>query len=84
MITRIKIHKVYAIKSINRNYIYVGMTNNLDERLNRHNKGWDKTTSSYAPFRLLYEESFDDRASARIKEKYLKSGVGKEFLKSLI
>jgi len=56
----------------------------LDERLNRHNKGWDKTTSSYAPFRLLYEESFDDRASARIKEKYLKSGVGKEFLKSLI
>jgi len=79
-----KMITVYAIKSKKRNYIYVGLTGNLGVRLERHNKGGNKTTSSYAPFELLYVENCDDRKSARLREKYLKSGVGKEFLKDLI
>jgi putative endonuclease len=77
-------YKVYAIKSKNRNYIYVGLTTNLEERLNRHNSGKNRTTSAYSPFDLIYSEECFDRKSARVKEKYLKSGVGKEFLKSLL
>ena len=34
------------------------------------------------PWKILYFEEVSDRASARQKEKYYKSGVGKEFLKS--
>ena len=30
---------VYAIKSINRNYIYVGMTNEVERRFDEHNTG---------------------------------------------
>ena len=56
---------------------------NLEERLNRHNKGWEKTTKAYAPFKLIYSEDYDDRKSARQIEKNLKSGIGKEFLKNL-
>jgi putative endonuclease len=74
---------VYAIKSNNRNYIYVGMSNNLERRLYEHNQRQNKSTKAYAPFTLLYSESFDSRSDARVKEKYLKSGVGKAFLKSL-
>ena len=74
---------VYAIKSNNRNYIYVGMSNNLERRLDEHNRRQNKSTKAYAPFTLLYSESFDSRSDARVKEKYLKSGVGKAFLKSL-
>jgi putative endonuclease len=74
---------VYAIKSNNRNYIYVGMSNNLERRLDEHNQRQNKSTKAYAPFTLLYSESFDSRSDARVKEKYLKSGVGKAFLKSL-
>ncbi len=74
---------VYAIRSLNRNYIYVGMTFDLNVRLDRHNKGYERTTKPYRPFSLIYKEEFPDRIKARKKEKYLKSGIGKEFLKSL-
>jgi putative endonuclease len=77
-------HTVYALKSQTRNYMYVGMTANLERRLFQHNTGHEKTTRPYAPFTLLWVEVFPSRAEARMREKYLKSGVGKEFLKSLL
>ena len=66
-----EMYKVYAIKSCRRNYIYVGFTINLEERLNRHNKGWEKITRAYVPFKLIYSEDCNDRKSARRREKYL-------------
>ncbi|WKD85187.1 hypothetical protein KCTC32516_00526 [Polaribacter huanghezhanensis] len=74
---------VYAISSIKRNYIYVGLTNNLEKRLIRHNKGYKPTTKPYAPFQLIYSEITETRIEARAKEKYWKSGIGKEKLRSL-
>lgn len=76
-------YTVYAIKSTDRNYIYVWLTNNLERRLNEHNLGKEKTTKPYSPFKLIYSEKFKTRIEARIKEKYLKSGCWKEFLKDL-
>jgi putative endonuclease len=76
-------YKVYAIKIKNRNYIYVGLTSNLEERLQRHNSGREKTTRAYRPFELIYSEDHPTREEARKREKYLKSGVGKEFLKKI-
>ncbi|TAL42922.1 MAG: GIY-YIG nuclease family protein [Chitinophagaceae bacterium] len=74
---------VYAVKSLSRNYIYVGMTNDVSRRLVEHNNGENKSTKAYKPFILIYTEGFPDRTSGRIKERYLKSGVGKEFLRTL-
>ncbi len=76
-------YKVYAISSEVRNYIYVGLTKDLAKRLKRHNRGYEKTTKPYKPFKLIYTEECKTRIEARKREKYLKSGVGKEFLKSL-
>ena len=73
---------VYAIKSELRNYIYVGLTNNVDRRVAQHNYGYERTTKPFRPFRLILVESFQTRPEARIRGKYLKSGVGKEYLKS--
>ena len=78
------IYYVYAIVSEKRNYIYVGLTNNLERRLEEHDSGRNKTTKPYKPFKLIYKEKFAERIEAREKEKYLKSGVGKEFLKTLL
>ena len=61
----------------------MGLTKDLEDRLNRHNKGWERTTRAYAPFKLIYSEDCEDRKNARLREKYLKSGIGKEFLKNL-
>ncbi|MBO6586523.1 MAG: GIY-YIG nuclease family protein [Gracilimonas sp.] len=74
---------VYAISSVDRNYIYVGLTDNLNRRVSQHQKGYEKTTKPYAPFRLIHSEVFDTREEARKREKYLKSGSGKEFLRSV-
>ena len=74
---------IYALKSRNRNYIYVGLTNNVQRRINQHNAGHEKTTRPYAPFDLVLTEEFENRFEARKREKYLKSGIGKEFLKCI-
>ena len=74
---------VYAISSSKRNYIYVGMTSNLENRIQRHNGLREKTTRAYAPFVLIYSEKVTTRIEARKREKYWKSGVGKEKLRLL-
>ena len=76
-------YKVYAISSLERNYIYVGLTSNIDARLVRHNKGYERTTKPYSPFVLIYTEECTTRIMARNREKYWKSGIGKEILKRL-
>ena len=74
----------YAIVSLARSYIYVGISDNPERRIASHNAGHNKTTKPYRPFRMLLIEQFDSREKARAREKYLKSGVGKEFLKQLL
>ncbi|OEK02883.1 endonuclease [Roseivirga sp. 4D4] len=74
---------VYAIDSQVRTYTYVGLTDNIERRLEQHNKGYNKTTKAYRPFKLFYQEQFETRIEARQREKYLKSGVGREYLKKL-
>jgi putative endonuclease len=73
---------VYVLKSFERNYIYVGITENLIRRLKEHNNGYNKTTKPYAPFELIHQEEFSNRKEARTKEKYYKSGSGKEWIKN--
>ena len=75
---------VYVIKSLSRNYIYVGLTNNVQRRLKQHNNGENKTTKAYSPVELILSEEFQTRKEAREREKYFKSGVGKEHIKSLL
>ena len=77
-------YTVYAIKSLHRNYIYVGLSANLERRLYEHNSGKNKTTRPYAPFILIHSEVHKTRPLARKREKYLKGGSGKEWLKTLI
>ena len=65
------------------NYIYVGMTIDVKQRVDRHNGGRERTTKHYAPFELIYVEECVNRIEARKREKYWKSGVGKEQLRRL-
>jgi putative endonuclease len=74
---------VYAIKSEVDGRIYVGMTEDILARLNQHNSGKTKSTKGYRPWRIIYSEGCPSRIEARKREKFLKSGIGKEFLKSV-
>lgn len=76
------IYSVYAIKSEKDGRIYVGLSRNVIKRLEDHNKGRVFSTKGYRPWKLIYKEEVGERQKAREREKYLKSGVGKKFLKS--
>lgn len=78
-----KMYYIYAIKSKDKNYIYVGLTNNPERRIAEHNYKKERTTRSYAPFNTILIEEYRTRIEARKREKYLKSGGGKKYLKSL-
>ncbi len=75
---------VYAIKSEKDGRIYVGMSADAEARLKEHNAGKTKSTKGYTPWRLIYKEEVINRVEARKREIHLKSGIGKEFLKSLV
>ena len=65
-------YTVYVIKSINHNYTYTWMTNNLERRLNEHNLWNTPSNKKYAPFKLIYHEIVENSKIARQREKYLK------------
>jgi putative endonuclease len=75
---------VYAIKSETNGDIYVGIAIDPEIRLNEHNAGKNRYTKGLRPWKTLYREVQSDWKDARQREKYLKSGAGKEFLKSLV
>jgi putative endonuclease len=74
---------VYAIRSEVDGRIYVGFSVDIERRLKEHNSGKTKSTKGFRPWKIFYSENCIDRKSARIREVYLKSGIGKEFLKRL-
>jgi putative endonuclease len=63
----------------------VGFTSNLLERFKSHNsigkKGW---TIKYRPWVVIYIEFFEDKNSAMKLEKFIKSGVGRKWLRDKI
>ncbi len=65
--------------------LYIGQTNNVTRRLYEHNHGHTVyTTKMKGPWTLIYQESnFENRAAVMRREKELKTGKGREFLKKL-
>lgn len=62
--------------------IYIGMSNNIEQRIKEHRVGRVKSTKQYKGlFKVLLIEECDNRIKARQREKYWKSGYGKERLK---
>ncbi len=81
-------HYVYCIFNKQSNKIYVGQTNNLTRRLEKHNYKIQNKGHFTAKFSgqwdLVYKEEFKSRSDAIVREKQLKSHRGREFLKSII
>ena len=75
---------IYILKSLKNNRLYTGSTNDIERRLKEHNSGQSKYTKLTKPFELVYKESFEERLEARRRELFLKTGKGRELLKSLI
>ena len=71
---------LYILKGSKR---YIGITNNLDRRLKEHQSKSSKGSQIIGEFKLIYTEEFLDYKSARIREKFLKSGKGRAWIDKL-
>lgn len=72
----------YILKSKVDNQLYTGCTSDLRKRLDRHNRGDMPATRERKPLALVYYEACQNQQDAYAREKYLKSGMGKRYVKN--
>jgi len=77
----VKYFYTYVLISKRDNRLYIGWTDNLKSRLEKHNKGFVKATKYRKPFELIYFEGCLDKNKAIEREKQLKTGFGRLYLK---
>ena len=74
---------VYILYSEKYNKHYTGFTSNIELRIKSHNefgKGW---TAQYRPWKLINTKEFESKIEAMTYEKWLKTGAGRDFIKTL-
>ncbi len=71
---------VYVLLSKKDNGTYTGYTDNLKRRYQEHQKGLVFATKDRRPLELTYFEGYKDKKKAMAREKYLKTGWGRNYL----
>ncbi len=79
--TKLFMFYVYFLKSLKNGDLYVGSTENIENRLKRHNAGKVRSTQFYRPWKLVGQEQYETRAEAVKMEVFFKTGQQKEILK---
>jgi len=75
-------HYTYVLRSKKDKQWYTGCTNNLRKRFKEHNDGKNISTKGRGPFEIIYCEICSNQKDAYAREKYLKTGMGKRYLKN--
>lgn len=75
---------VYILESLVDGTYYVGQTNNLNDRIKRHNNGNIKSTKFKKPYKLCYFEEFESRSNAMLREWEIKKKYNTERKRKLI
>ena len=77
-------YTVYVLRSEKFQKHYTGFTSNFESRILSHNelgkKDWSKR---YRPWKIILTEEFANKTEAMKREKWLKSGAGRDFIKTL-
>jgi putative endonuclease len=75
---------VYVLLSEKTGRRYTGSCHDLDDRVARHRAGRSKATKAGVPWKLIHSERFASRSAAMARERYLKTGRGREELDGII
>lgn len=78
---KIMMFYTYILKSKRHGQMYTGYTADLRKRFKEHNDGKSAYTSYRGPYELIYYEACLNEDDAKARERYLKSGRGKRFIK---
>ena len=71
----------YILQSVKNKRLYTGFTSDLRKRFSQHNNGESTYTKGRGPFKLIYYEACLNLKDAAQREKHLKSGRGKRFIR---
>ena len=74
---------VYVLYSVKHNKHYYGFTNDLAARFLSHNELGSDWTSKYRPWKIIFTKEFETKREAMIYEKWLKTGAGRDFIKTI-
>ena len=73
---------IYILESVKDKKKYTGYTENLKLRFEQHCQGLSKSTKNRRPLKLIYYEACLNKKDAMKRERYLKTYLGKMFLKN--
>lgn len=75
-------HYIYVLRSVADGDWYTGYAHDLGKRIDEHKAGKVFSTKNRRPLQLIYSEACLNKYDALAREKYLKSGMGKRFLRN--
>jgi putative endonuclease len=75
------VYYTYVVQSAKDKGFYTGVTKDLKQRFEQHNKGLVESTRERIPLKLIYYEACQDKKDAIKRERYLKTYNGKMFLR---
>jgi len=79
-----KFYYTYVLLSLKDNEIYIGYTDDLNHRFKKHNLGQVPSTKARTPLKLIYFEGCLTKEKAIEREKTLKTGFGRKYIKNRI
>ena len=79
-----KFYYIYILFNKTRNFIYIGYSENLIQRIQEHNKGRSQSTKAHRPLRLIHYEAYRNKSDAKRREKYLKTNRGRTTLLTML
>lgn len=81
-VRKYKYYYTYLLQGKKSGKWYIGITQDLRKRFNEHQKGQAGWTKGRGPFELIYYEASLNIDDSKAREKYLKTGMGRRYLKN--
>ena len=75
---------IYILQSLVDGTYYIGSTQDLEARLERHNEGRSKYTKPKRPWKMIYYEEYDRRSNAARREKEIKTRKSRKLIEDLV
>ena len=75
-----KWYYTYVLYSLKDFKLYIGFSTDLQKRLEKHNNGENTSTACRRPLIFIFAEAFINEKDARSREKFFKTGRGREII----
>lgn len=77
-------HGVYILRSKRDKSMYVGYSQDVKKRVTEHHKGRVRSTKDKRPLELIYCELYQNQKDAMQRERYFKTGWGRNYIKKIL